>query len=276
MQSPWELLSVRCAGANDVVIVAPYIKRDALAGVLDLLDPKAAIRCITRWTPLDIQTGVSDVSCRTLVVDRDGFFGLHNRLHAKYYRFDDQVLAGSANLTAAALSYSGLGNLEILCEPGAPFIPTVFEELLIEESREVSDEEFAVWQDCPVLGRPNASTGLNQGGITLDDWKPQTRNPEYLWLAYTGQKSEIVSEDQRTLATMDLEVLSVPIDLDGPAFGAWLRSSLQASPFVDSVRRLAGQSEALMWDAIAAEWGCSRPEAARWISTSEIWLRHFR
>ena len=127
---PWDALLERCTGATEAVIVAPYIKVGPLTTVLDQLRMGASVECFTRWTPLDIHMGVSDLECRTVVVDRGGAFRLHNRLHAKYYRFDDRVLIGSANMTASGLSYPRHGNLEILCEPGPPFVPVVFEAML--------------------------------------------------------------------------------------------------------------------------------------------------
>ena len=99
---PWDALRERCTGATEAVIVAPYIKVGPLTTVLDQLRMGASVECFTRWTPLDIQMGVSDLECRTVVVDRGGAFRLHNRLHAKYYRFDNQVLIGSANMTACS------------------------------------------------------------------------------------------------------------------------------------------------------------------------------
>ena len=116
---PWDALCERCTGATEAVIVAPYMKVASLTMVIDQLGRGASVECISRWTPLDIQTGASDLECRTVVVDRGGSFRIHNRLHAKYYRFDDRVLVGSANMTASGLSYPGRGNVEILCEPGS-------------------------------------------------------------------------------------------------------------------------------------------------------------
>ena len=116
---PWSILLDRCGNAAEAIIVAPFIKVDALTLVLRQLHGEASLTCITRWTPLDIQAGASDLACRKLVSDRGGSFRLHNRLHAKYYRFDNRVLIGSANLTASGLSYAHVGNLEVLCEPGS-------------------------------------------------------------------------------------------------------------------------------------------------------------
>lgn len=272
---PWEILLEKCAGATEAVIAAPYIKVGPLTVVMDQFGTGASLDCFTRWTPQDIQSGVSDLECRTTVVERGGSFRLHNRLHAKYYRFDDRVLIGSANMTAAGLSYLRHGNLEILCEPGPPFAPAAFEAALKRESSEVSDDDFRVWQQCPVIERSETSWTEELTERSLNEWKPQTRNPAYLWLCYSGAEEDIVSAEQRTLATMDLQALGVPQGLVSLSFDEWIRLSLRASPFMDSVKKFKGRADAVVWDSVAAEWGVSRSLASRWVSTSYNWLRHF-
>ena len=272
---PWDILLERCAGATEAVIAAPYIKVAPLSVVMDQLGPGASVDCYTRWTPQDIQTGVSDLECRATVVERGGSFRLHNRLHAKYYRFDERVLIGSANMTAAGLSYLRQGNLEILCEPGPPFAPAAFEAALKRDSTEVSDGDFRVWQQCPVIERDGATWTGDITESSLNEWKPQTRNPVYLWLCYSGAEEEIVSGEQRALATLDLQALGVPQGLMSESFNDWICLSLRASPFMDSVRQFGGRTDAVAWDSVAAEWGVSRSLAARWVSTSYNWLKYF-
>ena len=272
---PWGALLERCMGATEAVIVAPYIKVSPLTMVMDQLSTGASVECFTRWIPVDIQVGASDLDCRTAVVDRGGSFRLHNRLHAKYYRFDDRVLVGSANMTASGLSYPHHGNLEILCEPGPPFVPAVFEAALKRESRVVSDDDFMIWLQCPVIEHGFIPSIADIVESSLDEWKPQTRNPGYLWLYYSREEAKIVSDEQRALASLDLRTLEVPPSLTSESFRDWIRLSLQASPFMDSVRQFEGRTDAVVWDSIAAEWGVSRSIAARWVSTAYNWLRFF-
>ena len=272
---PWDAVLERCAGAIEAIIVAPYIKVDALTMVMDQLGTGASVECFTRWTPLDIQAGSSDLACRKVVVERGGSFRLHNRLHAKYYRFDDRILVGSANITASGLSYLHHGNLEILCEPGPPFVPTVFEAALNQESREVSDHDFRIWQQCPVIERDLVTSIADIAVCNLDEWIPQTRIPWYLWLYYSGDEARIVSNEQRALAGLDLRTLRVPPRLTSEAFRHWIRLSLQASPFMDSVRQFGGRTDAVAWDSVATEWSVSRSIAARWVSTAYNWLKYF-
>ena len=103
MTSPWKRIVVLALGATEAVIAAPYIKENSLRRMLDQLPHLERLTCVTRWQAGDIAAGVSDTVVRDLVRSLGGAFRLHPSLHAKYYRFDDGVLVGSANLTDAGL-----------------------------------------------------------------------------------------------------------------------------------------------------------------------------
>ena len=272
---PWDVLLERCTGASEAIIAAPYIKVDPLTSVIDRLDEGASVTCFTRWTPTDIHIGASDLNCRTVIVERGGAFGLHNRLHAKYYRFDDQVLVGSANMTASGLNYPRTGNLEILCEPGPTFDPGMFENSLKRESKEVSDDDFKIWQLCSITEQSFDLSSVDIFGAGLDDWIPHTRNPGYLWLYYTGDEAQIASVEQRILASLDLKTLNVPDGLTLESFRYWIYLSLQSSPFMDLARYFGGQTDTIVWDSVADKWGVSRSIAARWMSTAYNWMKYF-
>ena len=273
--SPWHALAEMSSDATEAVVVAPFMKRPALEMVLKQIDPLASVVCVTRWTPLDIQFGSSDVACRSLVVDRGGSFQLHNRLHAKYFRFGDRILVGSANVTASGLGYASGGNIEVLCEPHRSFEWTDFESRVLLESREISDAEFDFWKDCPTTPWPKAPAGFEQPSTSLDGWKPQTRNPDYLWFSYVGQESRIATFDQRVLARVDSAALNIPPNLNRSEFETWIRACLRASPFVDTVKSLEGSEDAVIWSTIAEEWGTSMGLAARWASTAQYWIKQF-
>lgn len=71
---------------------------------------------------------------------------LHPSLHAKFYRIDDVVLIGSANLTSSAMGWSQQPNLEILCQAGGNFDSWTFQRQLLQGAREISDDEFQRWE----------------------------------------------------------------------------------------------------------------------------------
>ena len=272
MISPWTTLVDYCNGAERITIAAPYIKAAVLEDLLKYVSNDVNLECFTRWTAKDILEGATDTACRNLVVARGGKFYLHNRLHAKYYRFNDQALIGSANCTASGLNYKQRGNLEILCEPDQSFDKDEFEKQLRAEAREVSDEELALWLTCPV----NAPTA--QGHVltnTLEDWKPITRFPDYLWLIYSGKEIRVLDPAQRERAKADLQVLGPPQDLSQEQFDCWIRTCLLAAPFVGSVKKVEGTSQEDARQVLSNEWGLETSEAERSRRTAENWIRYF-
>ena len=274
--TPWETILERCRGATSVTIAAPYIKVGSLTKLLRKIGPQAAVQCVTRWSPQDIRAASSDVECRTIIVDHGGSFRLHNRLHAKFYRFDKQILVGSANLTASGMSTHHPGNLEILHPPDSSFESTSFEQQLIRDSREVSDTEFLMWERCPIDPIPKRAEALDPSGSAQEDWRPMTRFPEYLWLAYIRQYEEINPGEQLELARNDIQTLRIPHGLTRTEFNNWISACLVASPFVDTVKKLTGIENRTAWREIAAQWLVTTAEAERSLTTTQMWLAHFR
>ena len=269
----WRGFVQRCADAERVVLAAPYIKLDSLSMTLEVMGSGTTLECYTRWSVLDIQIGASDIACRTLVKSQGGVFRLHNRLHAKYYRADDHMLIGSANLTRSGLGISDSPNLEILTQPTASFDWVGFERRLLRESRMVSDDEFALWEQCPV---PEVKPRDDCFPVMeLGNWKPQTRHPDYLWLLYSGES--LPSDEQHDLATADLAALGVPGDLDQETFEEWVGTALAAAPFVGFIiERIDAADELELWDAICSEWGAAdRAAASRLVETVQIWVRRY-
>ena len=276
MASPWQTLLACSTGAQEVVIVAPYMKASMLRRLLDNLAPDAAVECFTRWTPHDILVGSSDTACRTAVIQRGGTFYLHNRLHAKYYRFNKQTLVGSANVTRAGLNYQEAGNLEIICEPSQDFDHMSFEAELRKESREISEDEFEVWSRCPVEVAERTTDQPEEMGTAFDEWKPLTRYPEYLWLAHAEQWEDIPIHEQRELAKLDLSILRVPPKATREQFDLWIWYCLLAAPFVDSVLAVANEVPEVAWNFLSDRWGLDTRIAARALTTTQYWLMHFR
>ena len=202
----WLEFIERCTSAERLVLAAPYMKLDTMTMTLAGVGSDTFVECITRWTPQDIHLGVSDIACRNLVRDRGGQFRLHNNLHAKYYRADGYRLIGSANVTRSGMGFSTSPNLEILTEAPTKFDWLGFERRLLSESRLVSDYEYAVWEECPVVeGGPREPKFPT---VDLGEWRPQTRNPEYLWLSYLGEYPP--SDEQYQLALSDLKAIAIP------------------------------------------------------------------
>ena len=206
---PGSVLIRLCADAQRLVIAAPYIKADALTRVLAEVDPAASLTCITRWNPHDLAVGASDTACRTIVTEHGGSFRLHPSLHAKYYRIDDTVIIGSANLTSSAMGWSNQPNLEILCRAGDDFDACAFQRELLKEAREISDAEFARWEAIARISAQSNPTATD-GQPLLDTWRPATREPRHLELVYQSKEDMIASFDQQRAAQRDIQALLIP------------------------------------------------------------------
>ena len=164
-EKPWDLVKAYATDSEDVFVAAPYIKRETLGRLLNLVNRDARLICLSRWRRREIASGVSDRECRELVVERGGEFRLHQSLHAKYYRFGSGVLTGSANLTGAGMGYSAWPNLETLCPPWDGFDWGQLESRLLSESYVLGDAEYLRWQQIEITGQNLGFSSKDEGPI---------------------------------------------------------------------------------------------------------------
>ena len=270
--NPGNLLTRLCSNAQNLLIAAPYIKAHALNRVLAEINPGASLTCITRWDPHDIAVGASDLECRSLVISSGGSFKLHPSLHAKFYRIDDVVLIGSANLTPSAMGWSPRPNLEILCRPADDFDSWAFQHELLNEAREISDDEFLHWEAVSRIAtsRERAAAG---GQPRLDIWRPTTRDPVHLELSYEGREDDIASTDEQRAARRDLETLLMPPALSNDEVRVWATACLLAAPFTNTVIKLSHTTDVPgSLRSLARTYGLTMTEARRDMETVQNWL----
>ena len=273
---PGSVLIHLCSGAQRLIIAAPYTKADALARVLAEVDPAASLICVTRWNPQDLAVGASDTACRTLVTERGGSFRLHPSLHAKYYRIDDTVLIGSANLTSSAMGWSHQPNLEILCRAGDDFDAGTFQRDLLNEAREINDAEFARWEAIARISTQSQSNPtVTDGQPLLDTWRPATRDPMYLELVYQGKEDTIASFDQQQAAQRDIQALLIPPGLTNEQVRTWAAAGLLAAPFTNTVIQLHSVDVPSASRSLARTYRLSATEARRDMETVQNWLAFF-
>ena len=265
------LLTRLCSNAQSLIIAAPYIKADALTRILAEVKPGAFVTCITRWAPHDIAVGASDLECRSLVNGSGGSFKLHPSLHAKFYRIDDEVLIGSANLTSSAMGWSLLPNLEILCRPSDDFDTLAFQNELLNGAREISDEEFQHWEAVSTIA--SSRHALVGGQPRLETWRPATRDPVHLELSYVGREDDIASTDEQRAARRDLETLLMPPGLSNEEVRTWATACLLAAPFTNTVIKLSHTRDvAGSLRSLARTYGLTMTDARRDMETVQNWL----
>ena len=244
-------LSKLCAEANkELLLVAPFIKASVIERLLDEISSGVSLKCITRWFPEEIVAGVSDLEVWNLVQNRpNSSLWLRSDLHAKYYRADSRCLVGSANLTGKALGWSNSPNLELLA-PLSADEPTIkaFETELLKACIPVTEDLFEqmslavqlLAEQAPNAIAPSYRVEIpeeniaNNNSTNLDAWLPTLRNPEDLYLAYSGQ-AEKLSTASKIAASTDLRSLPLISNLSQKTFKAYVGTLLLQKPIIQKV-----------------------------------------
>ncbi len=257
--------------AETLTVAAPYIKADALIQLLTNLAPTAQLVCITRWKPQDLALGASDLECRQIVLDQGGQFLLHPTLHAKYYRFDETILIGSANLTLSGMGWRPRANTEILTSPSDAFDHRAFESELLGRARPVSDAEYEYWAAVPI-GPIEPRVERQQVRQQLN-WRPVTREFENLARAYYGRLSAIPSSDEARRAQGDIAALGLQSNLLPDALRRLVTTSLLASPYASDVLRVQHMDAVDAARELATSYDLPLHLARRDMETVHNWLR---
>jgi hypothetical protein len=267
---PGDALIALCKAAQqELLLVAPFIKVAVLERLLIEIPDEVTLRCVTRWFPHEIASGVSDLEIWPLFKERaNSSLWLRLDLHAKYYRVDQQCLIGSANLTAAALGWRQPANLELLLPYSAEASELrFFEETLFTQAVVVNDSIYQqMLEAVQHLPKPPSQpdypleSSSQEDGLSGDDedskprelrengvvygqtpgqeWFPQTRHPEDLYKAYANQWERLTSATQ-IAAVYDLWFLAIPPGLDSNGFLSYVGAMLLQQPVVQAIDELA-------------------------------------
>lgn len=285
-----------CAqGRREILLVAPFVKANALRRLLEHIRSDIPVRCVTRWRPEEIVAGVSDLEVWPLLRDRPlASLALRNDLHAKYYRADALCLVGSANLTDTALGWARQPNLELLVvlpaeQPELQAFEAKLQSTSIPVDEALYQQMLAIVEllrlqpePMPTLihERPDVVYEIegDTQEITGALWLPTLRQPADLYLAYQGRWDELTG-GARIAAANDLRALVLPTQLSKPAFNAYIGLLLLQKPLVREIDNLLVNSQRFgaIRDLLAAQRGDSDTDfdASRAWQTLMRWLLYF-
>ena len=252
---------------KDALIVAPFIRSSVLAKLLASVHETVQVTVVTRWRPVDIVTGASDLGVFDLTESNSVPLFLRNDLHAKLFAADDQCLVGSANVTATALGWRSPSNLELLVPilRSSSQVEAFLKELMTGSVRATKVHREHLQRLVEQLASSGANMNLSatrraqsskaveqlassseldvheiaddksSSGVLPPTWVPKTMNPEELYAVYTqGSEADIGT---MILPGM-LEELSnfglVP-GMSESQFKSWIASSILQTPLVVGV-----------------------------------------
>lgn len=226
-------------------LVAPFIKEATLKRLLELVAPEVKITCVTRWRPDEIVAGVSDLDVWLLIREcPNSNLWLRSDLHAKYYRGDQQVLIGSANLTNTALGWSPRPNLELLIY--AELLPEFERELLVGSvmvDNSIYEQIKQMVEALPpqTISKLDTTQFISESleddalpTMPIEAWLPMLRRPESLYTAYIGEWNKL-GTGSRMAAISDLQALDIPSDLNREQFETYVGVQLLQKPIVRQV-----------------------------------------
>lgn len=221
---------------EDALIVAPFMRAHTLSRLLESVPRGTKTRIVTRWKPIDIVAGASDLGTFDLAEARSIPLYLRQDLHAKFFGADGLCLVGSANVTNSALGWHESPNLELLVPVSRSsaevvnFERTLFSGVVLATSdqRDRIERLVAGLRDVTKLER-FVSRAEELSGLPAT-WLPRARNPDDLYAVYRGDAD--VSRAIRDVMEGDLSRMGVIPGLDVDAFRNWVGVTIRQTPLI--------------------------------------------
>jgi hypothetical protein len=227
------VLKLAASSQLEFVMCAPFAKQAVVSRIISEVPDGVRVKLYTRWRPEEVAAGVSDTGVLALLQARGGIVYLHDRLHAKFYRNESQVILGSANLTGAALGWSPNPNIELLAAVSPETVGQVEQQLAtqsVQATPELAaevDEIAGGLQMRVVVPLGQSEEPAETGGL----WLPQLRIPADLFLAYSRGLGSLTSRSSAA-AAIDLEILDLPQGLSKEQFYLLVGHRLRQQPLV--------------------------------------------
>ncbi len=271
-----QLLKLMSSAEERVVLVAPFIKAEALQRILEAIpNPGPQIDCVTRWQPEDIVDGVCDLEIFELVAERaNARLWKHPNLHAKFFRGDESCLIGSANLTGRALGWRLPTNLELLVDldmsmPGLQ----VWEDSLLSNCIPVTVElRDQVAKDAEELAarRPKLpSMDVEHDEDPSFRWIPLCPSPERLFKVYSGELDDAkMVRSAFEFAKRDLRSLGPPKGYSEKNFLNYVADRLRN---LEVIQKVVSASNAGLSDVQAADLIADYIDPSLTIDAGDAW-----
>lgn len=242
-----DIVSLFEGAQSSVLIVAPFMRSEALSRLLEIIPAGTETRVITRWRIADLLAGASDLGVYELAEENGVPLYLRHDLHAKLFAADDSCLIGSANVTNAALGWREHANLELLV-PAARAANAIidFEKRLFARAVRATagqrDRLAVLLERLQVLKVPILEAEDDTFGSLPADWVPQARNPEELYSVYRGDAD--ISRSALMIMQKELLEIGTVSGLDEDGFRAWVAVKISQTPLVGLVvQRIEEQGE---------------------------------
>lgn len=270
MRLDGDLLISHVAEAKiNVILCAPFIKSNVLKRLLAVIDNTIPVEIFTRWKAEEIAAGVSDLEVYDVAASRPlTTLKLIDNLHAKLYVSDENVLVGSANLTAKALGWCDNPNLELLTSIPASDVALHRLMSALKFSRLATlEEKEALQLLVDQLPKPLLSEAADLETDLASLWVPRLAAPEKLYLAYRPESRDRLVSSSLTAADHDLAALGIAPGLSKNEFNIEVATKCAIMPAMAAILNAASNEVS---DASGAEL-ISRLTSGSAMSKDQLW-----
>jgi hypothetical protein len=224
------------------LLIAPFIKLDALRQLIEVCQDTSQLQVIVRWTGKDLVTGVSDIEIYPYLREKGIALFRHESIHLKLFVYSKSLaFHTSGNITLRGLGLSPQHNLEIGC-------PILLEdgdwkELygLLAGSQEIDEqmyEQALAYTQNNRQPQPEIPTMILRPAkekAFSKDSLPACENPELLYDFYSGRLDTDRLADGPAEFVHDLITYSIPKGLDRNEFFTLLGANFKSSPFIEAL-----------------------------------------
>jgi|GEM_PF-1225731 len=100
---------------SELIIICPFIKKNALEKVLAQLSSDVKVVVVVRWKLEDLISGSSDLEIYPIIRKLNHKLYLHHNIHLKIFLKDKkEIFLGSANITNSGLGLDANSNIEAI------------------------------------------------------------------------------------------------------------------------------------------------------------------
>lgn len=239
------------------LIVAPFIKIDALRELVDECKDVSDLQVVVRWQPADLVTGVSDVEIYPFLREKGVALFRHPSIHLKLLVYNQSLaFHTSGNVTQKGLGLTDKGNVEVGCP--VTLDHGDWDELLnvLALSEEVDEQmydqalQYSRENKREVGKLPELNLHPAQSKRFSLDSLPASESPETLFRFYSGEPDARQSLDDSPAFVHDLMLFAIPKGLEGPDFFALLEANFKASEFIQAMVSFIRSEESARFGAV--------------------------
>ena len=224
------------------LIIAPFIKRNALKQLLDVCENVSNLKVVVRWSAQDIITGVSDVEIYEDLKAKDIKLFRHASIHLKMLVFNESwAFHTSGNITQSGLGLRENPNVEVGAQIQLEINDWIKIQKLLDQADRIEEEDY---EKVCQYKQENKSSPLPLPPLNLHPEEdktfsrfslPAVQSPEKLYEIYQNPDLFKNYDDLFSAFVHDITLYNIASGLEEEEFFKELIVNFKEHPFIKVV-----------------------------------------